>query len=250
VGAAKDPFAGGHEESKADDSADRYYDEGRAHLKAGQFHEAIMAFDKAIRRDPDDAFAYQKRGLAHAALQENREALADFGKALELDPKNATAYLYRAQVLIQRKDFAGAVADCTEAIRLRPEDAEARQCRGHAHNMAKEYAAARDDFGEAVRLAPSSTALNALAWLLATCPEGAVRDGARAVELAKRACEQSAWAEANILDTLAAAYAECGQFDEAVKWQQEAVRLAGDKVREELRGRLELFKKGEAYHGP
>jgi hypothetical protein len=70
------------------------------------------------------------------------------------------------------------------------------------------------------------------------------------VELATRACERSAWVEANILDTLAAAYAECGKFDEAVKWQREAVKLARDKEREELRSRLELFQKGKAYHGP
>jgi serine/threonine-protein kinase len=89
-----------------------------------------------------------------------------------------------------------------------------------------------------------------VAWLLATCPDGALRDGARAVEAGMRACELSAWNQAQIIDTLAAAYAECGKFDEAVKWQQKAVDLAGDKDREELRTRLELFKKGKAYRQP
>jgi tetratricopeptide (TPR) repeat protein len=242
---------GGHEASKADDSADRYYEEGRSRLSAGDFHEAIIAFDKVIRRDPDDSFAHLKRGMAHAALDEDKEALADFSKVIELDSKNAKAYLYRALVHLHQKDGARAVADCTEAIRLRPEEGDAHLHRGNAHDMLKEYAAARDDFRAAVKLAPSSaTAHNALAWLLATCPDGALRDGPKAVEAATRACELSAWNQAQIIDTLAAAYAECGKFDEAVKWQQKAVDLASGKDREELRTRLELFQKGKAYRQP
>jgi tetratricopeptide (TPR) repeat protein len=242
---------GGHEESKADASGDRYYEEGRSRLNAGNFHEAIIAFDKAIRRDPEDSFAYLKRGMAHAALDEDKEALADFGKVIKLDPKNPKPYLYRALVHLHRKDHAAAVADCTEAIRLRPEESDAYLYRGNAHDQMKEHAAARDDFRSAVKAAPSSAvAQNALAWLLATCPDGALRDGAKAVEVATRACELSAWNQAQLIDTLAAAYAECGKFDEALKWQQKAVDLASDKDRDELRTRLELFKKGKAYRQP
>ncbi len=248
---AKDPFGGGQEESTADDLEDRYYEAGRSRLGAGAYHEAIMAFDMAIRRDPKDSFAYLKRGLAHAALDEDEEALADFRKVAELDPKNAKAFVCLAMVHLRRKDGARAAAACSEAIRLRPEEAEAWLCRGSAHDLLKEFVPARDDYRQATKLAPSSAAAhNALAWLLATCADAAVRDGARAVEAATRACELSAWNEANIIDTLAAACAECGRFDEAVKWQQKAVDLAPKKDAAEMRGRLDLFKKGKAYRQP
>ena len=242
---------GGLEESKADDSADRYYEEGRDALSAGDYDGAISAFDRAIRRDPEDSFAYLKRGMAHAALEEDKEALADFGKVIALDPKNARAYLFRAFVHLHMKDPARAAADCTEAIRVRPDDAEAYQCRGNARDQLKEYAPARDDFRAAVKLAPSSaSAHNALAWLLATCPDAAVRDGAPGGGAGHAPCELSAWNQPQIIDTLAAAYAECGKFDEALKWQQKAVDLAGDKDRDELRGRLDVYRKGKAYRQP
>lgn len=171
---------------------------------------------------------------------------------LALDPKNAKAYLYRAHVSLHMKDAGRAVADCTELIRLHtPEEVEAYLCRGNALDQLKEHGKALDDFRAAVKLAPSNAAAhNAVAWLLATCPDDALRDGARAVEAATRACELSAWNQAQIIDTLAAAYAESGRFDEALKWQQKAVDLAADKDREDLRARLELFKKGKAYRQP
>jgi tetratricopeptide (TPR) repeat protein len=249
---AANPASGSGPEAPAPaDTADRHYEEGRVHLNAGRFHEAILAFDRALRRDPEDSFAYMKRGMAHAALNEYSEALADFTKVAELDPKNAKAYLYRAHVHLHLKDAGHAAADCTAALRLHPDEAEAYLCRGNAHNTLKKYAEARDDFRAAAKLAPASAvAHNAVAWLLATCPDSAVRDGAKAVEAGTRACELSAWGHAHILDTLAAAYAECGKFDEAIKWQQKAVDLAADRDREELRSRLELFKQGKPYRQP
>jgi tetratricopeptide (TPR) repeat protein len=236
---------------EAADSADHYYEEGRAHLSAGRFNEAIMAFDRAIRRDPEDSFAYMKRGMAHTALEEDKEALADFTKVLQLDPKNAKAHLYRAHVHLRLKEARAAVEDCTAALRLHRDDGEAYLYRGNANNTLKEYGKARDDFREAVRLAPTSAAAhNSVAWLLATCPDEKIRDGAKAVEEGTRACELSAWNQPQIIDTLAAAYAECGKFDESVKWQQKAVDLATDRDRQDLRKRLELFKSKKPYREP
>ena len=92
--------------------------------------------------------------------------------------------------------------------------------------------------------------LNGLAWLLATCPDPGVRDGKRAVELAKEACKSALGKKGNELDTLAAAYAETGQFEEAVRQQEMALddpeftKLAADGARK----RLELYRQGKPYH--
>jgi tetratricopeptide (TPR) repeat protein len=86
-----------------------------------------------------------------------------------------------------------------------------------------------------------------LAWLRATCPEQSLRDGQAAVELARRACELTGWDQSHSLDRLAAAYAEAGQFGEAVRWQAKAVEMAGDDTRGERQQRLDLYRRGQPY---
>jgi tetratricopeptide (TPR) repeat protein len=86
---------------------------------------------------------------------------------------------------------------------------------------------------------------------LSTAPDDKVRDGKRAVEAAKKACELTSHKNGGFLDTLAAAYAEAGEFDKAVEWQEKALK-AGDIPIADLnaaRKRLEMFKQKKAYRG-
>jgi nucleotide-binding universal stress UspA family protein len=92
-------------------------------------------------------------------------------------------------------------------------------------------------------------AYNSYAWLLATCPDDRLRDGKKGVAFARKACELWGWEDPSGLDTLAAAYAEDGQFDEAVKWQKRALEVLGYSGRqgEAARLRLELYQAGRPY---
>jgi hypothetical protein len=92
-------------------------------------------------------------------------------------------------------------------------------------------------------------ALNGLAWLLATCGDATLRDGVRAVSLSERAVEMTRRKDSNLLDTLAAAYAEAGQFSAAVKAQKEAMDLVTDQdSRNGFAGRLGLYESRRAFH--
>jgi Flp pilus assembly protein TadD len=103
---------------------------------------------------------------------------------------------------------------------------------------------------EAIRINPQdSSAYNDLAWLMATCCEAKHRDGNRAVEVARHACELSAWNDPNCFATLAAAYAEVGSFEEAVKWHKKALEsptYARERGEQVLR-RLQLYEQGKPY---
>jgi tetratricopeptide (TPR) repeat protein len=112
----------------------------------------------------------------------------------------------------------------------------------------KEYAKAVCEYKDALLIDPKcQKALNGLAWLLATCPDSKVRDGGKAVEYARQACTASSWTEADALDTLAAAHAECGDFHVAVEWQKKALRLAAKEKKTDFQTRLELYKSGKPY---
>ena len=105
------------------------------------------------------------------------------------------------------------------------------------------------DYKEAIRLdCTFARAYHALAWLWATCPEESYRDGKRAVEFATRACGLSDWKEAFNLRALAAAYAEVGEFDKAVEWEEKAIQLyANADDRKKGEERLKLYKDKKPY---
>ena len=158
--------------------------------------------------------------------------------------------LERGNAAADRKDYDTAISEFTEAIRLDPQSDGAYHGRASAYADKGEYARAVADYNEAIRLAPDDPAsLTSLAWLLATCPDAGHRDGKRAVELATRACKLSGWKDANDLENLAAGYAECGQFDQAVKWQTKALEDAEFVKRSGETGRkaLKLYEQKKPY---
>jgi tetratricopeptide (TPR) repeat protein len=112
-----------------------------------------------------------------------------------------------------------------------------------------EYEEAVEELEACVRLdAEEPEFANRLAWVLATCPRRGIRDGQRAVSLATQACEATRWGQPYKLDTLAASYAEAGDFDEAVRWQEKALSLLPDDLyRAMYRGRLDLYKGRSPY---
>jgi tetratricopeptide (TPR) repeat protein len=114
----------------------------------------------------------------------------------------------------------------------------------------RDYGRVLAALGEAIQLAPrDAELLRNRAWLLATCPDAAIRNGKQAIESATRACEETEWEDAAALNTLAAACAETGNFRDATKWQENALAQLpkGDPRTTRYRDQLKLFRAGEPY---
>jgi tetratricopeptide (TPR) repeat protein len=129
-------------------------------------------------------------------------------------------------------------------IRLDPKEASAYTGRGHAWSQTNDYEKAIADYDESIPKDPDDpSALNGRAWLGATCREAKYRHGRKAVEKATKACELTLWNQPLILDTLAAAFAESGDFESARKCQTKAIELlTDDDEKDNFRNRLELYQ--------
>jgi tetratricopeptide (TPR) repeat protein len=212
--------------------------------------DAPAYFDRRVQADPKDTWALFMRGSIWLEKGEPDVAMKDFVECIRLDPTNADYYNARGAAWQDKKDSDRAIQDYDEAIRLDPKKVDTLYNRGVVWVDKKAYDKASKDYDEAFRLDPQyGAACNNLAWLLATCPDDRYRDGKRAVELARKACELSAWKNPYRVDTLAAAYAEAGRFDEAVHWQKKVLE-AKDYERakgEAARKRLKLYEAKQPF---
>ncbi|MDQ6655367.1 MAG: hypothetical protein M3176_19430 [Chloroflexota bacterium] len=150
---------------------------------------------------------------------------------------------------LQGKRYPELIAATTAALAMKPDPKNAAlllETRARAYRQTHQYGAAAEDFADWQRIDPRNPlAYNEAAWQAATCPDGGVRNGRAAVRDATRACELTHWQNASYIDTLAAAYAESGNFARAVELQQRAVSVGartGDD-RKVFKEDLHLFEK-------
>lgn len=221
--------------------------------EASQFYEedkVIADYSEKIQANPNDAAAYLCRAYAWSQKHDHDRAIADYNEVINLDPKNAVAYHKRAGEWAEKGDLDNQIADLTESIRLYPKYVEVYVDRAEAYRQKGDFEKAISDSGQAIVLDPTHPAAHSLlAWLLATCPEDKHRDGKRAIELATKACELGGWKlggwkMAANMDSLAAAYAEVGDFEKAVKWQKTVIE---NEDKADYQARLDLYKSGKPY---
>jgi tetratricopeptide (TPR) repeat protein len=235
--------------------AEARYNLGNALAAQGQLDEAIENYYKAIRINPNYAEAQNNLGIALADKGRFGEAIEAFRKAIQSKPDFSEALNNLGGVLLNQGRFDEAIENYRKAIQSKPNFSEALNNLGATLAAQGRYDEAIENYRKAIQSKPDfSEALNNLAWVLATCPDAGLRNGAEAVRLAERACELTHYGEPSFIGTLAAAYAEAGRFPEAVTTAEKAVQLATDagskKTAEENRQRLELYRTGKPYHEP
>lgn len=209
-----------------------YTNRAAAWLGKGNVDAAIKDYTTVIEKDRPRSSHYYQRGLAYKRAGKSDLAIADFDKAIGLDPADLRAINARGFAWFQAGESKRAIADFSEVIRQDPKSALAFNNRGYNYQLSGDYKQALADYRQAVELGPEyALAWQNMAWLRAAADDPAVRNGAEAVEFATKACKLRKYGVFSDLKALAAAYAEKGDFDSAIRWQAEAIELAGDDQR-------------------
>jgi tetratricopeptide (TPR) repeat protein len=228
---------------------------GLALMKQGKAAEAIKEYEEALRLDPDNATAHYNLGNALARLEQFDKAREQFQETVRLDPTNADAHNNLAYMLVREGKLGEATSEFKAALRFRPDSWHARYGLGDALVRQGKLKEAADEFLQVLKTQPTYSGaliqLNRIGWILASHPAPQVRDGKKALELAERLCELTAYRNATMIETLAAAQAELGRFTEAINSIERARTLAleaGQKdVAQKAQELAELFRTGRPY---
>ena len=234
------------------DSWDAEYNLGTALVAKGEVDEAIVHCDRAVAMQPNDPDG--QVSLGDALLQKKRidEAIAHYQKAMMLHPDHFLARYSLGHALLEKGELDSAIQVCRSALLLRPSDADCHTTLAIALEEKGDPAEAIQHYQKALELAPRSIpTLTNLAWLLATSRDATFRNGPKAVELAGQADRLVGGTNTLVLRTLAAAYAENGEFANAIRTAQSAMQLARmhgeDSLTTDLVQQIALYRLGMPY---
>jgi tetratricopeptide (TPR) repeat protein len=193
--------------------------------------------------EPTTSARYAKRADFFYRRGQYELALRDYSFALVLDPRHPYLHAGRANAHYMLGEYRTAIDSYTAALAIDPTYPAIFAYRGYCWNVEGEYELARSDYEAAIRLGESDAeTFNTLAWLLATCPDNDIRDGKNAVQFAQKACDQTQPTPWYMLETLAAANAEAGNFDTAIALQRKVIQAAPSEEKKGARDALTLYQ--------
>ena len=216
----------------------------------GHKTEAIAQFNESLRLNPRYAKAHYNLGMALADTGQVTPAAAHFAEVTRLTPTDAAAHNSLGALLAQQGRYAEATQRFLAALKLQPDNPRSHFNLAKALLQQGQTAAAIAHYRVAVELEPAwPAALNSLAQVLATHPDRRFRDGATAVRLAEKANQLTRDPQPVLLNTLAAAYAEAGQFAAAQRMAEQALRITQDTGQQalaaQIRRGLDCYRAGK-----
>lgn len=214
----------------------------------GKLEEALDDLNRTIDLQNGYANAWYNRGEIYYQLGKYQEALSDYSEAIQLEPEESSYHNARGHTYYRVGQFQDAFRDINQAIRLDPQNAAALANRAEIYADLGRYGQAAESFREAIRVdGEFGRAYQGAAWLMATCPDVRYRNATVALEAAQKAIELDGEDDYHYLDTLAAALANAGDFDEAMNVQRRVVELAPENESAYLRRRLESYEANQPY---
>jgi tetratricopeptide (TPR) repeat protein len=233
------------------ESGEAHYNLAGALLEKGDIAGALEQSGRAVALWPDNPAVQSLRGFALVNAGQAGEALSHYRAAVELKPDDAKAHYDFASALLR-------VGRLNEALeQLRPALAsgqfpEAHAALGSILWSKGQFREALAEFSTHLALAPADTAAkNNLAWLLATCPDASLRDPQKALQFAQEANDATHGADLNVVRTLAAAYADTGEFAEATHAAEVAIEMARERgqagLAEQIATELRVYQSASPF---
>jgi tetratricopeptide (TPR) repeat protein len=242
-----------------------YAHRGELYRQKGDLQKAIDQLTKALEMAPDSISTLLVRAGVYYEMKKSDKALDDIDAAIKLQPNLAQSHLMRVEVLAATDRVDQAITELEGLLKVAPgnvallnrlesfylvagkprkaietasqiiskdsDNYPAIRFRADAYLNIGKHAEAIADFEKALALKKDDESLlNNFAWVLATSPDEKLRDGPRALKFATKAAEATKFETPHVLSTLAAAYAETGDYENATKWSEKAVELSQKDV--------------------
>jgi tetratricopeptide (TPR) repeat protein len=238
---------------------------GRLHYLNEDIEKANRDISDALLIAPDSVQGVLMRGLVAAQEKRYGDAIVDMELLVRADPNNLDWIMQLASYYQMDDRPRLAIRLLDELVKKDGEEWRALRLRGDAKLSIGEHKDAVADYDDAITILEKSRAvaedqkssdldysglLNNLSWVLSTSPKDDLRDGKKALDLALKACEATEYKAAHILSTLAAAYAETGDFEKAKEWSAKCIELATEEDNpqlEQLKEELESYKNNKPW---
>jgi tetratricopeptide (TPR) repeat protein len=219
----------------------------------GKNSEALALWRKAVALDPNDARVQNGLGLSLYIQGDVQESFNHLRQAIRINPDFIESRLNLGKFLVEQGRPEEALPDLQYILQIKPQFAPGEEAMAAALQSSGESAQALAHWRKALTLEPERiSALSGTAWLLATAPDASIRNGTEAVALAEKANEIAKGQSPDVLDTLAAAYAETGDFVKARATASRALDLAVAQKNKALstaiRDRIVLYTDGKPFH--
>lgn len=231
-----------------------YFLRGALYAQQKNFRQALADANQALRRDANLLPALRLKGVIYLEMERYDDAVRTFTQLRDKSKDDAGKLEAKTQIayaLSKQGKYKTASELLKKELEKQPDNVELLRSLADMELLFGHWGEADRLYKRLLELDPKdSGVLNNYSWLLATCPEDQYRDAARALEYGKQAAEATLYAAPHILSTLAAAYAEGGDFESARSWSQKAVEL-GEKENHEsldsLKKELESYKENKPW---
>jgi tetratricopeptide (TPR) repeat protein len=223
------------------------------HFRNADYRTEVSIWQDTVAKAQGNERALRNLGVALDRVGRYDEAVSSYHKALAIRPDCAEAHFALGVAQFKQGRLDDAILQYFAALRIKPDYAAAMQDLGVALSQQGRLREALNQWRGVLRLRPDNIRLiNEMAWIFATSRDAEIRSGAEAVALATKAAKLCGARDPAVLDTLAAAYAEVGAYNDAARAARIAVRLAEGQhdapLAARIAARLRLYEAGMPYH--